>query len=1217
MNKKTLEQFGADVRWKYPQYAKFSNEEIAQRVLAKYPQYAASISDLPTQEKKSVGRKIGDFFTSGTQQFGTSIGQIFAGEKTIDTLSAAEKRTSDTELSLVKKIRENKQQGKDTSRLERSLSELQGRGGITQQVSKITPAVYKSDKQIIGEAVATGAEALSGGIVSGVKGIGLSRVAPTAAAQATSKAQFLAKPLSGRLAQIGKETVKNAAQIVPFGYALDVAQNLMQDKSGASIFKPGIGTAVSALIPLSIGGVQAGRHVASTALSKSIAPNLSGVPSGAYDRLRTGKTKDLLGKVTPEQALDDARASASAFKSAMYKQFGKGKEQIINEFTGQRIGLTEKTTQKLTKIAERFGFDDMLPQNPQNMSAKETIDLLTEINAKKRTLVLEFDDPLVKSMKQNLLEIKDELMKLATERFGGKGGSFEKLYKDYASKKAKIKDIQSIIGKVGVKPGAVRLTPVQHQTATRRLQKVFNDDANGYFDAIRILEEETGQNLLDKVAASQLSKIAPKSFRVGISSFPGAPAQGGVGIISDIISAVTFPFSSPRVGQWLIRKIGGYDASIASRLLNASPSVRTAIYNAVHKENMAFSDAVELYAKDYLKNPRMGLSIEDVSQKSSSAVPDKIPTKTKTTQGATNNAPSIKSNTSNIIKKSTTSKSKVQDIHPEDLATMNDFTEMVAGSYKPSAIQAHNLLEDVHRIAERYGFTLPKGGERAVSSKLGSILEQVGYKGRYAPPGASRKVPIKDLEKTKLGDRKTLRDKGGRWAGSTPSNVYKGEKDLTTKFLEYAKGKTTLSKQEILDFSRRPELKKGEADLLRKYGEQVDGKISAKDFADSIRRDLLELKPVKVKDPQYRNTTLGVREADERMARSAEVQRTEGYFEEAQQLEKEAYELQKGGKNYEEVIFESPITTNGSSHFPNSKNYFAHARGDEVVEGGKKIWREQEIQSDLLQKEGMENVSGKQFGLAGWRAKEGIDAGKSVFEDLGNGEIGKQVFTYEDVMTSKYNDFAVFDNARIKETSKLDPFTNDRFGERIMRERIREKAQKGYSKYRLPTGETIGKIEGLTGDVVWTTPENYSRYAATGGNQYLGDITPQNLKIGQEVIRAQEGSEGSWVVTDILGDGRFKAVPKDYYDEFQKVPNAYPLKLEPHKETFDLTGKSNPQYRRYEQWGKFLKNKYGGKVVTDPQGNSWVEIDLKKEMGKLPIEAFGVAPLFLGGKEEN
>lgn len=51
-------------------------------------------------------------------------------------------------------------------------------------------------------------------------------------------------------------------------------------------------------------------------------------------------------------------------------------------------------------------------------------------------------------------------------------------------------------------------------------------------------------------------------------------------------------------------------------------------------------------------------------------------------------------------------------------------------------------------------------------------------------------------------------------------------------------------------------------------------------------------------------------------------------------------------------------------------------------------------------------------------------------------------------------------------------------------------------------------------------------------------------------------------------------------------------------ETFDLTGKSNPQYRKYENWGKFLKNKFGGKEVVDPQGNKWIEVDIKPEYKK-------------------
>lgn len=478
---------------------------------------------------------------------------------------------------------------------------------------------------------------------------------------------------------------------------------------------------------------------------------------------------------------------------------------------------------------------------------------------------------------------------------------------------------------------------------------------------------------------------------------------------------------------------------------------------------------------------------------------------------------------------------------------------------------------------------------------------------------------------------------------------------LTTKFLSYIDEKlaknpnATLSKQEILDFAKRPELKKGEADLLLKkleefeptqslpkfksankdfekyvndvydefskkkakilsgakatdpniidvrlggsYGKgkpttesdidlefiyngkppenlyeklagqfEIGGgmadagvvpgtsKLPAQDFADSIRRDLLELKPVKVKEPHHFQTT----------------------------IDKEMTYARKNNANYEEVVFESPIVTNGSpTHYPNSKNYFAHARGDEVVEGGKKIWREQEIQSDILRSDRLTNE----------------------FEGIGKEYKGQ---LKADLEADKL--------ARQKELEKLSPFTNDRFGERIMRERIREKAQKGYSKYRLPTGETIGKIEGFRADE-WYPTEFDPRLPASNQSLKIED-----LKLGMQVRKLGDFRD-DWIITDILGDGRFKAVPKDRVmttpltrGDWRKIGNKQFIE-NTEVETFDLTGKSNPQYRRYENWGKFLKNKFGGKEVVDPQGNSWVEIDIKPEYKKLPVEAFGFIAL--------
>lgn len=209
---------------------------------------------------------------------------------------------------------------------------------------------------------------------------------------------------------------------------------------------------------------------------------------------------------------------------------------------------------------------------------------------------------------------------------------------------------------------------------------------------------------------------------------------------------------------------------------------------------------------------------------------------------------------------------------------------------------------------------------------------------------------------------------------------------------------------------------------------------------------------------------------------------------------------------------------------------------------------------------------------------------------------------------------------RVKQFDKLTPFTNDRFGERIMRERIKAKAQAGYEKYRLPTGETIGKIEGFA--------DAQTRWRSSGNGHLLKS---EELKVGSQI---NSNGQSEWIITDILGDGRFKAVPQSSLRNVMGETVAEKLRtgqLSQLAETFDLTGKSNPQYRRYSNWGKFLKNKLGGKEVTDPQGNTWIEANIKGEKKKA-IPAFGghislkalftgagasalVAPLFIGSKE--
>ena len=236
-----------------------------------------------------------------------------------------------------------------------------------------------------------------------------------------------------------------------------------------------------------------------------------------------------------------------------------------------------------------------------------------------------------------------------------------------------------------------------------------------------------------------------------------------------------------------------------------------------------------------------------------------------------------------------------------------------------------------------------------------------------------------------------------------------------------------------------------------------------------------------------------------------------------------------------------------------------------------------EVQSDLYQKGGIEKakqsakqLSDKEFEKTMIEAKK---AGKSIDEYL---------------------------------DEKIKPLTqyNDPTAHfRMVREEIKKAAQDGKTKLQFPTGETAMKIEGLGDTQMWNRMEN-GRY--TGRGYEDSKLTIDTLKVGQEIAKS---TEPSWIITDVLGDGKFKAVPKSVYD--RALPSAFdqtPMVQDSLKETFDISGKvdtNNPIYKFYEKDVQKYLNKFGGKRVVDDKGVSWIEIPITKEQGKAPVEAFG------------
>lgn len=414
--------------------------------------------------------------------------------------------------------------------------------------------------------------------------------------------------------------------------------------------------------------------------------------------------------------------------------------------------------------------------------------------------------------------------------------------------------------------------------------------------------------------------------------------------------------------------------------------------------------------------------------------------------------------------------------------------------------------------------------------------------------------------------------------------VFKGFDDLTTRTLEKLKGRSTVSKQFISDITNSPDLKQAERDVVRRVLADERDTVNVPDFANKVKSELLPLES-NVKIPgdrgglsaQYESITL-------------------------------PDELRGPVANYSERIYESPIKTSaGEVHFQERKhpNYFAHSRIEDLPD--KKTRRVIEAQSDLFQKGRLEDEVGGTMGNV--YSPEEISRGVVAYDPMVK-QWGLRVGNSTSFGTKKEME-TLRDGilARAEEIKKLEPYRNT-WHERVIREEVKQAAKDGKTKLQFPTGETAMKIEGLgqggeqgfllLGDEM-----------PTGGWGTETPLTPGNMEVGRVIT---DRSNDDWIITDVLGDGKFKAVPKATHDNFMELggieDDVARRNYEANAETFDISGKvdtENPIYRFYEkEVGRYLVNKYGAKRIKDAQGVEWWELPVKKELRNAPVEAYGV-----------
>lgn len=398
--------------------------------------------------------------------------------------------------------------------------------------------------------------------------------------------------------------------------------------------------------------------------------------------------------------------------------------------------------------------------------------------------------------------------------------------------------------------------------------------------------------------------------------------------------------------------------------------------------------------------------------------------------------------------------------------------------------------------------------------------------------------------------------------------AYKDDGALSTSILSKLDGKTSVSKQYISDLTKGSGVKQVERDALTSALESYpDNKpIPVAEFASKVKADLLPLERTPIDRPKYEPTTL-----------PAEQRGTVA--------------------KYAEHVYESPIKTSASTvHFRtgNTKsidNYFGHTRTEDIPGNTRRVI---EVQSDLYQKGRLNKFENNTSQIIANITPEQ----RSIYDGL---KTDSEKTTYIDSIKAQ----------RSGELERLNQYNDPSAHFRMVREEITQAAKDGKTKLQFPTGETAMKIEGLG------SPTEFFEVKPNGNAGAL--LKPDTLKVGKEF----QGHGENWIITDVLGDGKFKAVPKERVmkgepvEGMKKLPDG--MNYNPSwQETFDISGKidtSNPIHKFYESTlGKYIKNNFGAKEVTDVQGVTWNEVPISKDMATKPVQAFKYKTLGSGPK---
>lgn len=353
----------------------FKPKEVEQNIVEEKP-------------KKSLLEKVTSF--TGGEKIAQGLGQAIANKEISKQIEETQAQQNEIQTKLIAKIREKRELGEDTSRLENALSLLSedmqetGEGAI-----KLLNQNDLTGKQVIGDALQLGTTIVGAGTLPGV-----------------AKTATTATTIGKGIAQ-GAKSGAIAGGI--YGASSGVSKGLKEDKTTGEIIgsgiKGGIGGAITGgavgAVAGGITGAIRGRQLAKTEKAiDAVTPNTRNLSSKKYTKLlEQGRITPKTGTKSPQYILSEAEKE-TALK---YQHLLKTKDPVknINNVMGEVAKKDKEVGVFLKKNNGIFNTGELKNSLVKKL---ENIDDLTVDEAKLSKVKEATVDNFIKSLKKNDME---------------------------------------------------------------------------------------------------------------------------------------------------------------------------------------------------------------------------------------------------------------------------------------------------------------------------------------------------------------------------------------------------------------------------------------------------------------------------------------------------------------------------------------------------------------------------------------------------------------------------------------------------------------------------------------------------------------------------------------------------------------------------------------------------------------------------------------------